>query len=90
MIIDITLTDLWNEFIYWRKNGNPHVAFDYLRREHDTSYYEALLAMIAYRKTDGKVDIGDTIQLVKYSIFFRWDEELKQAFVEGGWGINMC
>ena len=86
MIIDITLTDLWNEFIYWRKNGNPKVAFDYLRREHETPQYEALLAMVAYRKTGGNIDVGDTVQLVKYSIFFRWDKELKQAFVEGAWG----
>lgn len=82
MIINITLTDLWNEFIYWRKNGNPDVAFDYLRREHETPHYEALLAVVAYRKTDGKVDVGDTVRLDTHRVHFTWDKELKQAFVD--------
>jgi hypothetical protein len=78
MLITLEPLDLWREYIYWRNNGQPTLAFDYLRREHDTDYFEMLIATIARRRYGRSLKIGDWIRMGNVEV--EWSSVLEEGF----------
>lgn len=78
MIIDITPEDIWNEFVYYRKTGQPDIAFKHIRRYDKTIEWEVMIASIARHKY--KVKIGDTVRVVGSCVNIIWDNFLDQIF----------
>jgi hypothetical protein len=81
MIINLTSTDLWNEFIFWRKMGQPRAAFEYIRRSVNPDDLIMMLALIVKRKYGDAVTYGDTVTL-ENSITFWWDKSIEEAFYD--------
>lgn len=75
MIIILEPIDLWREYIYWRNHGQRKIAFDYLRRESDTEYFEVLIALIAKRKYGRSLKIGDWVRLGNVAVEWTWELE---------------
>lgn len=75
MLITLEPNDLWREYIYWRNKGEQGVAFDYLRREHDTEYFGTLIATIAKRRYGKSLKVGDWIRLGSVSVKWSWEME---------------
>ena len=78
MIIDITLQDIWNEFVYYCKSGLPEIAFKHIRTYQGTAEWEVIVAGIAHHNY--KVNIGDMIRVEGSELEIVWDNFLDQMF----------
>ena len=73
MIVTVTPQDMWEEFVFYRKNGYKEVAFDHIRRVGTSYKWEVIIASIAYYKY--KPRIGDIVRFVGSPVEFVWNEE---------------
>lgn len=78
MLVTLEPNDLWKEYIYWRNIGYPNIAFEYIRREQDTEYFEILIATIAKRRYGRSLKIGDWICLGDVAV--EWSSALEDGF----------
>lgn len=78
MIINITPQDLWNEFVYYRKNGKTKLAFEHIRREGTPERWEAVIAGIVYYRRNPQ--IGDIVRFSGSELEFMWDEDADRVF----------
>lgn len=80
MIIKIKLQDIWDQFVYFRKNGRHQVAFSLLRRNNNEYYTNAILASVAHRKYTPR--IGDIIMLDGSTLGMVWSQQFENEYKE--------
>jgi hypothetical protein len=78
MIIKITLQDIWDQFVYFRKNGLHKIAFTLIRRYNEHEYTHAILGSIAHRKYNPR--FGDIIMLEGYNLGFVWSQMYQDEY----------
>jgi len=71
----VTSDDIWNEFVYYRKNGHSETAHEYIRPHRSQARWEIVIAMLIHHRYPGKLRPGDTVN-VGDILTFNWDEEL--------------
>lgn len=77
MIINVTTTDIWKEFVYWRKTGHDHWAFAYIRRNPDINMWRTLIAGLV-KFNYPNVQPGDIVMTPTEQ--FRWEADWDELF----------
>ena len=78
MIINITPQDIWNEFVYYRKTGQPDIAFKHIRRTGGIEEWKAMVLGIAKHKYN--MMVGDIIRVDGTKLEIIWDDAIDEIF----------